>query len=71
MKNTETGDQSGGLDRRDGSSTPAHHVGHNAESGNSEETAVSTVDKNDVAAFRPAPRPEAQQSGEEREKADW
>ena len=71
MKNTETGDQSGGLDRRDGSSTPAHHAGHNAESGNSEETAESTVDKNDAAAFRQTPRPETQQIGADREKADW
>jgi hypothetical protein len=70
MKNTETGDQSGGLDQRDGSSTPAHHVGHNTEN-SSDETAESTKDKNTSAAFRQTPRSEAQDSGDDREKADW
>ena len=57
MKDTNTGDQSGGLFRRDGSSTPPWHNGHNMGEESSREIAEPTDDKNpqdarDVAASR-------------------
>lgn len=55
MKNKQTGDQSGGLHYRDGSSTPTHTVGHNTGEKSSDEVAESTVDKNAPNAFRQQP----------------
>lgn len=55
MKNTQTGDQSGGLHDRDGSSTPTHVVGHNAREKSSDEVAESTEDKNAPEVFRQQP----------------
>jgi hypothetical protein len=54
MKDTNTGDQSGGLFRRDGSSTPPWHNGHNMGEESSKEIAEPTDDKNPVDAHEPA-----------------
>jgi hypothetical protein len=53
MKDTHTGDQSGGLFRRDGSSTPAWHNGHNMGDESSKEVAESTDDKNPAESLDP------------------
>lgn len=54
MNTRNTGDQSGGIDPRDGSSTPAHRGHGDADNNdsNSAETAESTDDKNAPEVFR-------------------
>ena len=70
MKNTETGDQSGGIDRRDGASTPAHHRGHNAGDHSSREIAERTDEKNPAEAFKQTPR-DVPEADNDKASADW
>lgn len=70
MKNLETGDQSGGIDRRDGASTPAHHRGHNAGDRSSREVAKSTDKKNPGGAFQQTSR-EVSEEVDEASSQNW
>lgn len=56
MKSSRTGDQSGGIEPRDGSSTPVKTGGQNEDDSASKKTSVSTDDKNPSGAFKQNPR---------------